>query len=221
MISSRGDCSTATATRSLKSPPTFVVNYPRPGKFIVRVGKVSSSGLLRVWVDDQQQVEKELPCGKGLGKESVWRELRGSSGRPPTTRTWLSRFRLGNTAFASTTRARTGSKRLVTRSPAAACWTGRTCWFCGMKADDLAILWVQNKESCWHNHAAGTVGKVDAFALVAEGLRDGEYRIEWWETWKGTLHRHEEARVQDGKLRLEFPGLKERNIAIKIKAVHQ
>ena len=30
---------------------------------------------------------------------------------------------------------------------------------CGMKADDLAILWVQNKESCWHNHAAGTVGQ--------------------------------------------------------------
>jgi hypothetical protein len=79
---------------------------------------------------------------------------------------------------------------------------------------------VQNKESCWHNHAAGAVGKVDAFALVAEGLRDGTYRIEWWETWKGALERHEEARVQDGKLRLELPGLKT-DVAIKARLIRQ
>jgi outer membrane lipoprotein-sorting protein len=60
------------------------------------------------------------------------------------------------------------------------------------------------------------VEKVDDFALAAEGLRDGTYRIEWWETWKGTLQRQEEVRVRDGKLRLEFRGLKS-DTAIKAK----
>jgi len=51
-------------------------------------------------------------------------------------------------------------------------------------------------------------GKVDAFSLVADGLsrRQVPYRVVG--TWKGALLRREDARVQDGKLRLEFPGLK-------------
>jgi hypothetical protein len=89
---------------------------------------------------------------------------------------------------------------------------------CGMKAGDLAILWVQNKESTWHNHAGGVVRRVDGFALEAQGLRDGNYQIQWWETWKGALLRQEEARVRDGKLRLELPGLKT-DVAIKAKLV--
>ena len=40
-------------TSDIKNPPTFVVHYPKPGKFIVRVGRVSASGLLKVWVDDE------------------------------------------------------------------------------------------------------------------------------------------------------------------------
>ena len=103
-----GDCSTATATGTSKSAHVRG-QLPKPRKFIVRVGKVSGSGLLRVWVDGRQQLEKELPCGKGLGKESVCASS-GNSGRPPTTRTWPSRFPPGSTAFASTTRARTGLK---------------------------------------------------------------------------------------------------------------
>lgn len=34
--------------RDLKNPPTFVVTYPQPGRFIVHVGRVSASGLLRI-----------------------------------------------------------------------------------------------------------------------------------------------------------------------------
>jgi hypothetical protein len=204
--------------QDLKNPPTFVVKYPRPGRFIVRVGKASDSGQLRVWVDGQKRLEKELPCGKGLGKESVW----------------VAEWKLWETTYDddAVVEIPAGQHRIridnsgkdwveVTRYTFTGCRVldGPDVLVCGMKADDLAILWVQNKDSCWHNHAAGTVGKVDAFTLVAEGLRDGQYRIEWWETWKGTLQRHEEARVQDGKLRLEFRGLKT-DVAIKARLVH-
>jgi hypothetical protein len=205
--------------RDLKSPPTFLVNYPRPGKFLVRVGKVSSSGLLQVWVDGRQRLEKELPCGKGLGKESVWRaewnlwETTYDEDVAVEIPAGQHRIRIDNAGqdWVEATRYTFTGCRVLDRPDVLVC---------GMKAGDLVVLWVQNKESCWHNHAAGAVGKVDAFALVAEGLRDGTYRIEWWETWKGALERHEEARVQDGKLRLELPGLKT-DVAIKARLIRQ
>ena len=55
--------------RTIKAPPTFLVDYPQAGKFMVRVGRVSGSGLLKIWIDDELKLEHELPCGEGLGKE--------------------------------------------------------------------------------------------------------------------------------------------------------
>ena len=37
------------------------------------MGRVSASGLLKIWVDDELKLERELPCGEGLGKDSVYR----------------------------------------------------------------------------------------------------------------------------------------------------
>ena len=95
------------AHRDIKNPPTFIATYPKPGKFAVRVGRVSGSGLLKIWVDGELKLERELPCGEGLGKGSVYRpqwklwettydEIRdGRSGRPHRIR-WKFRPRLGH-----------------------------------------------------------------------------------------------------------------------------
>ena len=203
--------------RDLRNPPTFVVNYPRPGKFVVHVGKVSNAGLLQVWVDDRQRLATELPCDKGLGKESVWQaqwkiwETTYDADVAVAIPAGQHRIRVDNSGkdWVEVTRYTFTGCRLLDRPDVLVC---------GMKAGDLAVLWVQNKESTWHNHAAGTVRRVDGFALEAQGLRDGNYHIQWWETWKGALLRQEEARVRDGKLRLEFPGLKT-DVAIKAKLV--
>ena len=60
--------------KDIKNPPTFHVDYPAPGQFIVHVGRVSNSGLLSIWLDDKLALERELPCGEGLGKSSKWQE---------------------------------------------------------------------------------------------------------------------------------------------------
>ena len=90
-----------------------------------------------------------------------------------------------------------------------------------MRTEGTALLWLQNKDSCWYNHALPRQARqVDAFSLTAEGLRDGKCSVEWWETWKGTLQQRERSAVKDGRLLLKIPGL-ETDVAIKIKMIDE
>ncbi|MFC1597890.1 hypothetical protein ACFL5Q_08190, partial [Planctomycetota bacterium] len=93
---------------------------------------------------------------------------------------------------------------------------------CGMKTSGLAMLWLQNKRSSWYNHAGGgKVGRVDAFELAVEGLSNGRYRLQWWETWKGRLERVEvliPERYREGRLMLAVPGLSA-DMAVKIRPI--
>lgn len=57
---------------------------------------------------------------------------------------------------------------------------------------------------------------MDAFRFAVEGLPDGQYDVEWWETWKGSLRRAEQVRVRGGRLALAVPSLAA-DEAIKIK----
>jgi hypothetical protein len=201
----------------LKHPPTFVVDYPRPGKFSVHVGKVSNSGLLRIWVDDELRLETELPCGEGLGTASVW---------VPQWKLWETTYDQDLSIEVSAGRHRIRVDNFgkdwveTTRFTFAGCQVLHrpNVLVCGMKTGPDAILWVQNKDSCWFNHGRpGQVHEVDAFTLVAEGLRDGRYNIEWWETWKGGRQAHENVEVRDGRLLLKVPSLKT-DLAVKVRA---
>jgi hypothetical protein len=86
---------------------------------------------------------------------------------------------------------------------------------CGMKSPSVAIVWLQNRESCWYNHGKGQVVPVDAFRLTLAGLKDGRYRLQWWETWKGEPARTDQAEVHDGRLVLSVPPLAT-DVAVKV-----
>jgi len=89
-----------------------------------------------------------------------------------------------------------------------------------MKSKSVAVLWLQNRESCWYNHGkGGKVGRVDASTLTLTGLGDGKYRLEWWETWKGEPVRAEQAEARDGRLQLAIPPLAT-DVAVKIRIAH-
>ena len=202
----------------LKNPPTFVVDYPQPGKFGVHVGKVSNSGLLRIWVDDDLRLEKELPCGEGLEKTSVWVPQwklwettydQDLSVEVPAGRHHLRIDNLGKD-WVELTRYTFSDCQILDRP---------NVLVCGMRTEGTALLWLQNKDSCWYNHALPRQARqVDAFSLTAEGLRDGKCSVEWWETWKGTLQQRERNAIKDGRLLLKIPGL-ETDVAIKIKTI--
>ncbi len=202
--------------KDLRNPPTFVVNYPQPGKFIVHVAEVSEGGLLRIRIDGRQRLEKAFPCGKGLGKESRWRsewklwETVYDEDLSVDVSPGPHRIRIDNLGndWVKTSRYTFTGCRLLDLPDALVC---------GMKTDKVALLWVQNRQSCWYNHAGhGKVGQVAPMTLTVEGLRNGNCRVEWWETWKGTLQRRDDMRVSNGSLRLSIPRL-ETDVAIKIK----
>jgi hypothetical protein len=89
---------------------------------------------------------------------------------------------------------------------------------CGMKYKSGAVLWLQNRDSDWKNHAeGGKVAKVDPCRLELQGLPDGKYTLEWWETWKGSPTKTETVQVKGGKLPLSLPEI-ETDVAVKVKA---
>jgi len=199
----------------LKNPPTFVVNYPQAGKFIVHVGTVSSSGLLRVWIDDRLALERALPCAEKLGKKSVyqaqWKLWETTYDEDLAVEVPAGRHRIridnfGKDWVGVTKYTFTGCKVLDRPN----------VLVCGMKSPRLAMLWIQNRESCWYNHGQGKVGEVGAFTLSVLGLANGRYRLEWWETWKGSPGRIEQAEVRDGRLTLDLPPLAS-DTALKIR----
>jgi len=202
--------------KDLRSPPTFIVNYPRPGKFVVHVGKVSSSGLLRIWIDGEQRLKRELPCDKDLGKSSVWRKQ---------WNLWETTYDQDVAVDVPAGKHRIRVENFGKDWVKVTGYTFTNCkvldkpnvLVCGMQTKGLAMLWLQNRDSSWYNHAAtGKVGRVDAFTLSLGGLPDGNYQLQWWDTWKSRLDRTEEVEVDSGKLRLTVPELPT-DVALKIK----
>jgi hypothetical protein len=192
------------------------VTYPKPGKFIVRVDKVSHSGRLQVFVDDERQLDRELPCGEKLGKSSVFRPQwklwettydEDIAVEIPAGRHRIRVDNLGNDWVAVTKYTFAGCK--VLDKP--------NVLVCGMKSNSVAIVWLQNRESCWYNHGKERkVGPVAAFTLTLTGLSDGKYRLQWWETWKGQPARTEQGEARNGRLTLTIPPLAA-DVAVKIR----
>jgi hypothetical protein len=200
----------------LKNPPTLLVDYPAPGQFIARVRSVTCSGLLRIWLDDQQVFEREYPCGEGLGKKSQyhpeWKIWSTTYDEDVTIEVPAGKHRIrlenfGRDCVQISRIVLTGCKR-VDRPQILAC---------GMKTDGVAILWLQNRESCWFNHAQKSVTSIAPSRVTLEGLPDGKRRLEWWETWKGTIDHVEEVEVREGRVTLSIPELKS-DIAVKLLA---
>lgn len=201
--------------RDLRSPPTFVVTYPRPGKFIVRVGKVSRAGRLQIWIDQRQALDRDLPCAEGLGKGSIFRpqyklwETTYDEDIAVSVPAGRHRIRVDNAGKDWLTVSRyVFTNCLVIDRPNLNLW--------GMRAGPRVLVWLQNRDSTWVNHAGdGDVGQVDAFRFQLTDLADGPYRVQWWETWKGRILREDEAQATGGRLTIEVPPLRT-DVALKV-----
>jgi len=201
--------------KDIATPVVFNVNFPKPGQFIMHIGRVSNSGLVRVWLDGQQIKELDLPCGDGIGKSSKWQEQwklwesvydQDYGFDVPAGQHQLKVENFGKDWVAVDSYTFTGCRLRRTPYVLAS----------GMQTRGLAILWLQNRDSDWANHARKAVPAVDAMTVTLTGLPDGAYSVEQWETWKGTLTRTDKMTARQGTLLLKLPGLKT-DVALKLR----
>ncbi len=199
----------------LRNPPTFVVDYPRAGRFRLVVGRVSDSGLLRIHLDGRLVLERAFPCGEGLGRESRYVE----------------QWNLWETVYDEeiSIEVPAGPHR-ITVDNAGKDWMRVTRYafdgccvlsrpnllVAGLTSPDVSIVWLQNRDSDWHNHGRGTVTAVPPCHVTLEGFADGAYEVEWWSTWKGEIARTERLRAEGGALTLT-PGEIATDVAARIR----
>lgn len=205
--------------QDLQAPVIFNVNYPQAGQFIMHIGRVSNSGLLRVSLDGQQVKEIDLPTGEGLGKSSVYREQwtlwetiydQDFALEVPAGQHQIKIENFGKDWVSVDRYTFTGAQ--VRRTP--------NVLACGMRTKGLAVLWLQNRDSDWYNHTEGKVAPVDATTVTLTGLQDGKWTVETWETWKGSSLGSQSVVAKNGQLQLRFPDIKT-DVALKLKRAGQ
>jgi hypothetical protein len=190
----------------LRTPLTFVANFPVTAKLIVHVDEVSNSGLLRVSVDGAPVAEWAMPCGEGIGKKSIWQEQwklwqctydRDYEVDIPAGRHEITLLNDGadwvRVAYYKITGVRTYDEvdHLVL----------------GMRSPGLILLWVRNDEYTWYNVADGKVRPRPAARLALADVPDGSWLVERWDTRTGKVLDRAHARAAAGRLDLTVPAL--------------
>jgi hypothetical protein len=201
------------------APVRFQVNYPKDGKLTFHVGTVSQGASLHVSVDGQEVWSKELPAGEGQGEwEStkwveqykIWQSLYNKDYEVPipagqhvieitnTGKDWLE---ISPYTF-------TGC-----RDPQFAQMDAY-----GLRTDSLALVWLHDRESNWLNDKRGKPPlPVQGLKVPLQGLRDGAYKLQWWDTRKGAALQTTTAKCVNGTLLIVAPDFT-RDIAVKVMA---
>ncbi len=88
----------------------------------------------------------------------------------------------------------------------------------GVERDGRGWLWLQNRQSTWgrQNRKQQDPMPIPASVLTVAGVPEGEYEVEWWDTWKGEVASRATVRAEQGRLRLAVPAF-ERDVACKIR----
>ena len=196
----------------------FLVDYPVDGAFEVHVNKVSNYGQLQITLDGKLMLDQELPTGPGDGpwKESIFFEKwniyqstydRGfripvSAGKHTITvdnkgKDWLSLtgYRLINYQTKESIKLRAF----------------------GLQNDREALLWIQNMQHTWYRlFEKMPLEPIPPTFIEINGLQDGRYKVEWWDTYQADKVEYADATCANGMLKLEAPQVK-RDIACKIR----
>ncbi|NIM06634.1 MAG: DUF5060 domain-containing protein [Armatimonadetes bacterium] len=189
------------------NPATFLVNYPGPGRFVVSVSGVSGWGgaALSITLDGEQVLAADFadtlpdnhetmhqydgPYGIDVpaGEHSIVVKNRGAD--------WFfTSYQLTNYLTVPNLRV------LALSNPTS------------------ALVWVQNKENTWWNHHRGIAPQpVNQSEITLTGFSQGEYEIQHWDTYRGTVVQTIPYACGDGTITLTTPAGLLTDAAYKIK----
>lgn len=191
----------------LHNPPTFVVDFPADGEFLVCVNGVSGWGgaALKVLVDDEERLRRDFPdTGTSTGEirnyDGAYR-VPVQAGRHSITVVddgpdWVR----VSYAIRNAWRSETGKARAF-----------------GLTGPREALVWLQNREFTWPNmHLFGVEpSPVGAGVLTLPGCPAGDYEVTVWDTWRGEeLGRYE--LVATGAVSVPVPAFREA-VAVRVR----
>ncbi len=185
--------------RDLRRPPTFVVNYPGPGRFVAHVMEVVGRGAnpVRIVVDGEVALEEDLVC-----------ENRDLVVDVPAGEHEISVENLGRDRLTVMYRFEGCTTREVTPE----------VMVVGLVHGGGAHLWLHNRT--WTPEALlgymTTVLARDARVSLA-GLPDGPVQVEWSDPMTGEALRSENLRVTGGALVLNVGDIA-RDLACRVRA---
>ncbi len=205
-------------SQARKAPPTFVVNLLRPATFEVHVSRSvgDESNALVLRLDGRETQRVPFPAGKGKGK--------GKSDYVEQYKNWRTPY---DTTVAVEVPA--GQHRIqpeaVGKDRLEVDYLFRNLLATAprdplrlLSFDDgqCVYLWIQSRMSTWKNLQRGIQpNAVRGMATRIDGLRDGCYVAEWWDTWRGRWSGKEQGESRAGVLVLPIPEVT-RDIACRV-----
>jgi len=88
----------------------------------------------------------------------------------------------------------------------------------GYQGSDRAYVWLFNPQAAWWNLVSEKKQpmQIKETTIEIQGLRPGDYRVEWWHTYEGRLIKKEHISFMEGPIRVSVPAFS-RDIACKIR----
>ncbi len=191
-----------------KSKLTFRLDMPAAGQFTVSLGIVSDRARLQIHVDERPQLDEPLqsgPPGTGPWKASEY---------DPEWKIWRARYGRDYTVQVS------AGKHVVTIANREGNWLsfagGRVTGYrssrspyvhaLGLTSERLTLLWLQDQTSTWKTVLDKIPLKEQAGLHVAiSDLASGDYRVQWWDTYQGTICAEEDVMAGAQGLVLSVP----------------
>ena len=199
----------------IRLSPVFHLDYPADGKFNVNVGIVSQGAELVVMVDGKEAAREEFPVGPDKGQRCLFRKdldiyqcVYNSTVFVdiPKGKHTVKLVNIGNDWIGIK------SIELVNYSGSRFADTRQAAIGVG----DTILMWIQNKSYNWKNARNGIAPSVVKGARAEiEDVRNGNYTVEWWDTFTGNMVSKHGAAGEDGRIRLDIPEF-DRDIACKI-----
>ena len=199
----------------LKSPFVFDLDCRGPSRFVVNVGEVSAGAVLDIFLDGERVASVDLPAAEGLGKRSVFQEqwdiwqttYNESFGIdvPPGRHTvrlenngrdWI---QIGYFELADYLTNERPPVRVL-----------------GIGTDDRVLMWAQNKAHTWFKARDGAaIEAAPPTRVSVDGLADGRWRVEFWDTVSGRVTKADTVVVRGGQAEVTLPEL-QTDVAVKL-----
>ncbi len=186
------------------------INSPRETRMEIRLGAVEKSGTRLLFemngtkikeIEVKDRDGKNYPYAKELG-ETVTLSLKGGKNRLRVSNQgagWVALDGVTLKDFAGSTRA-------------------EDAVVFGLQGKNLSILWFHNAKNTWYLRWKDPtpLRVVKDIAVTMPGVQDGDYTVEWWDTYTGKIFKEEPITAKGGELTILSPPF-DKDVACKIR----